>query len=85
MLATMMERWEENPSEGFAEYQRYRAPRLKRMLREGRKQIDELLTTDRRARALRNLKWGLASRYLPEATMARQDWLFGYDCIKGFA
>ncbi len=85
VLAVMMERWEESPHEGYPEYQRYRLARVKKLLRGSAELLDELLLPAGRATITRNLRWSLASRYLPEISMARLDWLYGYDCIKGFS
>ena len=29
--------------------------------------------------------WSVINRFLPEISMAQWDWLYGYNCIKGFA
>ena len=85
VLATMMERWDESPAAGYTDYQRYRLPRVKKLQRESIITAARLMSTDRRSIWRRNIQWGLSSRFLPELTMAHQDWLYGYDCIKGFA
>lgn len=85
VLATMMERWEEAPSGGFSDYQRYRLPRVKKLQRKALLTAAQLLSTNPYEIWHRNIKWGLRSRFLPEVTMQHQDWLYGYDCIKGFA
>lgn len=85
VLATMMERWDDNPAGGFSDYQRYRLPRVKKIHRESIVTAAQLLSAGRNDIWRRNIKWGLSSRFLPEITMQRQDWLYGYDCIKGFA
>jgi salicylate hydroxylase len=85
VLSRMMERWEESPHEGFADYERYRKPRARRL--RAFADSERAILTERSAMAAwqRNLKWSLTSRFLPEIAMQRTDWLYGYDCIRGFA
>lgn len=85
ILSRMMERWEEAPYEGFADYERYRKPRAKRL--RAYAGAERAVLTERSGMAVwqRNLKWSLTSRFLPEISMQQTDWLYGYDCIKGFA
>ncbi len=85
LLGVMMERWEDTPHESFSEYERYRAPRARRMRRETLERTRLYLDRDRVSTLKRNLGWSLTSRFLPEISMARLDWLYGYDCIKGFS
>jgi len=85
VLSRMMERWDDEPHRGFAEYELFRKPRARRL----RTHADETLAIHTLSRPAaiwqRNLSWSLTSRFLPEVTMAKLDWLYGYDCIKGFA
>jgi salicylate hydroxylase len=85
VLAVMMERWEEAPHEGFSDYQRYRRPRMNKMLTGTAEAVAELLADSRQQQFRRNLKWSLMNRFLPEMSMAKWDWLYAYNCIKGFA
>ncbi len=85
VLSRMMERWEESPHEGFADYERYRKPRAERLRRHAIAERATLAGQSGVADWQRNLKWSLTSRFLPEIAMQRTDWLYGYDCIKGFA
>jgi salicylate hydroxylase len=85
VLATMMERWEEAPAEGFFDYQRYRKPRIARLQSALARSNRELLASSSAEKFRRNLRWGLTNRFLPEVSMAQLDWLYGYDCIKGFS
>jgi salicylate hydroxylase len=85
VLSRMMERWDEQPHQGFSDYQRYRRPRAKRLKSDASEQIAELTLPDRKAIWRRNFRLSMTSRFLPEVTMQRLDWLYGYDCIKGFA
>lgn len=85
VLSRMMERSEEAPHQDLAEFERFRKPRAWRLRAHADAEF-RTLTLDR-AGAIwrRNLKWSLTSRFLPEISMERLDWLYGYDCIKGFA
>ncbi len=84
ILSRMMERWEDEPHQGFSDYERFRRSRAERLRRFA--ETDFRAQTDARGVAAwwRNFRWSLGSRFLPEIAMQRQDWLFGYDCIKGF-
>lgn len=84
VLGTMMERWEDTPAEGFSDYQRYRLPRVKKLRREAIIAAANLSMAQRSDIWRRNVKWALTSRFLPEMSMEALDWLYGYDCIKGF-
>lgn len=84
ILSRMMERWEETPHEGFAEFERYRKPRAARLRVHADSEIELLTLSEPLPVWRRNLKWSLTSRFLPEIAMQRLDWLYGYDCIKGF-
>jgi salicylate hydroxylase len=84
VLSRMLERWEDEPAKGFPDYERYRKVRLGRF-RQGQRHHLAELTTDPGGKAWRrNLRLSLTSRFLPEIAMQRMDWLYGYDCIKGF-
>ncbi len=85
VLSRMMERWEESPHEGFADYERFRKPRARRLRTYAEMERKSLAERSGMAAWQRNLKWSLTSRFLPEIAMQRLDWLYGYDCIKGFA
>ena len=84
VLSRMMERWEESPHEGYADYERYRKPRARRLRAFSDAERHSLTIREPLASWRRNLKWSLTSRFLPEIAMQRTDWLYGYDCIKGF-
>lgn len=85
VLSRMMERSEDAPHQDLGEFERFRKPRAWRLRAHADAEF-RTLTLDR-AGAIwrRNLQWSLISRFLPEIAMERLDWLYGYDCIKGFA
>jgi 2-polyprenyl-6-methoxyphenol hydroxylase-like FAD-dependent oxidoreductase len=84
VLSRMIERWEDEPARGFADYERYRKVRLRRFRQGQRRHVAELTADAGGAAWRRNLRLSLTSRFLPEIAMQRLDWLYGYDCIKGF-
>ncbi|HEY5644972.1 MAG TPA: FAD-dependent monooxygenase [Pseudomonadales bacterium] len=85
ILSRMMERWEEAPHQGFAEYERFRRSRAKRLRAFAGEELSTNTVPQGLARWQRNLRWSLSGRFLPEIAMQRLDWLYGYDCIRGFA
>ncbi|MEM8769686.1 MAG: NAD(P)-binding protein [Pseudomonadota bacterium] len=84
ILSRMMERWEDEPHQGFGDYEHFRRSRAARLRRFA--ETDFRAQTEARGVSAwwRNFRWSLGSRFLPEIAMQRQDWLYGYDCIKGF-
>lgn len=84
VLSRMLERWEDDPGAGFEEYQRYRKVRITRVRRASRSFTEQWTMSAPGAIRLRNLKLSLMSRFLPEMAMQQLDWLYEYDCIKGF-
>ena len=85
VLATLMERWDDAPEQSFSDYQRYRRPRVDRLRRQAHAHMKELTLNDPGAIWSRNFRWSMVSRFLPEIAMEQLDWIYGYDCIKGFA
>ena len=85
VLAVMMERWEEAPAEGFFEYQRFRKARISKLQQRMNSHLSEMIGGSRAENFRRNFRWSLTNRFLPELSMAQFDWLYGYDCIKGFS
>ena len=84
VLSRMMERWEEEPHQGFSEYERYRRPRAERLRAFAAAQFATHTLRAPMARWRRNVSWSMTSRFLPEISMQKLDWLYGYDCIRGF-
>ncbi|MEM7217830.1 MAG: hypothetical protein AAF515_05655 [Pseudomonadota bacterium] len=85
VLARLLDQWEDESVSALREYHHYRAPR-------GR----QLATYEARARTARRVAPGSAqlkarlaagamSRFLPEMALSGEDWLYGYDAVKGFA
>ena len=84
VLSRMMERWEDEPHQGFSDYERYRKPRARRLRAFSENERQNLMIADPFRAWRRNLSWSLTSRFLPEITLQKTDWLYGYDCIRGF-
>jgi salicylate hydroxylase len=84
VLARMLENWEDEVPTALAEYERYRRPRAARAQVRAREEAQLLHVSNPRRMLWRNLRMALSSRYLPEIAMQRYDWLYGYDCVKGF-
>ncbi len=84
VLSRMLENYEEDFADGLAEYEKFRRARVRRV---ANKNLHTAALYDRAGelgRTLRNLNIALASRFLPEIAMQRIDWLYSYDCIRGF-
>ncbi|MEQ9452071.1 MAG: hypothetical protein RJQ07_10855 [Pseudomonadales bacterium] len=84
VLSRMLENYEEAMHEGLASFETYRKPRAERIARHNDALLKETLRTSAAARTMRNIGIGLRNRFLPEIAMQRIDWLYGYDCIRGF-
>jgi len=84
VLSRMLERWDEAPHRGLADYARFRRARVRRVSRASLELARRHTLPDPRGAWWRNLKMALGGRFLPEAQMAEFDWLYGYDCIRGF-
>ena len=84
VLSRMLERWEDEPANGIAEYERYRRPRTAKVQLRSRQQGQEFHLRERWPVLRRNVKLAIGSRLLPEVAMGQFDWLHGYDCIRGF-
>jgi len=84
VLSRMLERWDEAPHQGLADYARFRRARVRRVARASVELARRHTRADPRGAWWRNLKMALGGRFLPEAQMAEFDWLYGYDCIRGF-
>ncbi len=84
VLSRMLENYEEDIDDGLAQYQRYRRPRVRRIARAAVQQLQQSRQTNAARRLLHNLNLAFSTRFLPEIAMQKIDWLYGYDCIRGF-
>ena len=83
VLARMVESYDDHLPTALEEYERYRAPRARRMQRHAQTLLAR--RTARGSAALRhNLTLAFGSRFMPEPVMQREDWLYRYDCVRGF-
>ncbi len=84
VISRMLENYEEALHEGLAQYARFRRPRAIKVQRTSNETQHAYLVSDKLAQAKRNLGIAFRTRFLPEMAMQRIDWLYQYDCIKGF-
>ncbi len=84
VLSRMLENYEEDIQDGFSEYEKYRRARTRRVAQAAAKLATQMNHAGSSARFLQHVNVALSSRFLPEIAMQRIDWLYGYDCIRGF-
>ncbi len=84
VLSRMLENYEEDFADGLAEYEKFRRARVRRVANKSLHTAGLYDRAGQLGRTLRNLNIALASRFLPEIAMQRIDWLYSYDCIRGF-
>ena len=84
VLSRMVENYEEEVAHGLAEYEKYRRARNRRLIRHVNEESRLQRLPSGIARLQRNLAIALRTRFLPEIAMQRIDWLYGFDCIRGF-
>jgi salicylate hydroxylase len=84
VLSRMLENYEEDIHDGLTEYERYRRPRARRLVREAALTAQRYRQPAGLQRLARNLGLALSARFLPEIAMSKRDWFHSYDCIKGF-
>jgi salicylate hydroxylase len=84
VLSRMLEQQEHKPEEAASEYQRFRLRRCERVQLLAQAQGTNLQTPEQQAIWKRNIMLSLGSRFLPEWALAKFDWLYGYDCVRGF-
>ena len=83
-MSRMLENYEEDVADGLREYERFRRARTRRVAANITTASRALTATGRLSRLGAHLARALSTRFLPEIAMQRIDWLYGYDCIKGF-
>lgn len=84
VASRMLENYEEDIVDGLREYGKYRRARARRVAGN----VTEIATAHLHAspwsRLTRHINTAVSTRFLPEIAMQRIDWLYGFDCIKGF-
>ena len=84
VLSRMLENYEQDVADGLREYERFRRARTRRVAANIANAGRWLFATGRISRLGTYLGQALSTRFLPEIAMQRIDWLYGYDCIRGF-
>ena len=84
VLGRMLENYEEETNEALSNYTKYRLPRMNRFARYTNNESSKLLNARRSQRFADHLRLAFSTRFIPEIFMSSQDWLHGYDCLKGF-
>ncbi len=84
VLSRMMENYEEDYAEALAQYEKYRRGRTNKIADATRIRAAAFVNPSQGARIRRNLALAFGARFLPEIAMQKIDWLYGYDCIRGF-
>jgi 2-polyprenyl-6-methoxyphenol hydroxylase-like FAD-dependent oxidoreductase len=84
VLARMLDGFEDDVDLALLEYQRYRLPRATRVQRFAREQGRLAMESGRLAQMSRNLRFALGYWFVPEMALGAEDWIYEYDCLKGF-
>jgi len=84
VLSRMMDNYEEDIGDGLREYQKYRRPRVQKIAAKNALAAQQHLPTDKIRRMRRNISLAFGTRFMPEIAMQKIDWLYSYDCIRGF-
>ena len=84
VVSRMLENYEEDIGDGLDSYVRYRRPRTRKVAAAEAEIRMHIERTSPPRRALRHIGTAASARFLPEIAMQRLDWLYQYDCIRGF-
>jgi len=84
VLSRMLENYEQDVHDGLHEYERYRRPRAIRVAAACATATQRALIPSGISSWLRNANIAFSARFVPEIAMQRIDWLYQYDCVKGF-
>ena len=84
VVSRMLENYEEDLHDGLASYAQFRRPRTAKVARLEAEVGARLARTDKFRRLLGHIGAAASARFLPEIAMQRIDWLYQYDCIRGF-
>lgn len=84
VLGRMLDNYEEDIQTGLREYEKYRLPRTTKIARDAANTALSYTSNETITNLRRNLGIAFATRFLPEIAMQRVDWLYAYDCIRGF-
>ena len=84
VLSRMLENYEEETNEALSSYTKYRRPRINRFAKYTEQETFKLLNSHGPQRFAEYLRLAFSTRFIPEIFMSSQDWLHGYDCLRGF-
>ena len=84
VLSRMLENYEEETNEALSSYTKYRRPRINRFAKYREQETFKLLNSNEPQRFAQYLSLAFSTRFIPEIFMSSQDWLHGYDCLRGF-
>ncbi len=84
VLSRFIDQHEDDPARACAEYQRYRLKRVTLMTERAWSEGQRRMAGPGLGRTLAAVGSSLSSRFLPELAMQRLDWIYRYDCIRGF-
>ena len=84
VLSRMLENYEEETNEALSSYTKYRRPRINRFAKYTEQETFKLLNSHGPQRFGEYLRLAFSTRFIPEIFMSSQDWLHGYDCLRGF-
>ena len=84
VLSRMLESYEEDIDNAISYYEKYRKVRLARLRRMNDEEFTKCFETKGVGRLGQHIGLAFSTRFIPEIYMNRQDWLHGYDCLRGF-
>lgn len=84
VLSRFIDQHEEDATMACAQYERYRLKRVRLFVERSAAEGAQRMATSGVQRSMTRLKTSLTSRFLPELAMQRLDWIYRYDCIRGF-
>lgn len=84
VLSRFAEQHEGEPAQIAEQYQRYRLKRARLLVARSNAAIQGLLYARGRERVRARLTSTLTGRFLPELALGRLDWIYRYDCVRGF-
>ncbi len=84
VLSRMFENYEEDIANALFHYKKYRKVRLDRLRRKADQEFTRLFETKAIKKLGQHIGLAFSTRFVPEIYMNSQDWLHGYDCLRGF-
>jgi len=84
VISRMLENYEEDIDDALSSYAKYRRPRTQKIARYCNEIAAKRDNVTNTKRFLEHIGTAVRARFLPEIAMQRIDWLYQYDCIRGF-